>query len=184
MELFDILDSEGQAIGQSKAREHVHASGDWHASVTIWVLNSRNEILLQKRAAEKDSFPDMWEISCSGHLSTGEGPETAALRELEEELGVTAQASELEHLFRCQESHVLNNGTFIDNEFKDVYLLKRDLDSSSLQLQSDEVSAIRWISIPALKTLIEKNDPTLVPHPEIYPQSLAHSMLKTAVIDL
>lgn len=48
----------------------------------------RAQILVQKRAACKDSFPSCWDVSCAGHLSAGETAENAAIAELAEELGI------------------------------------------------------------------------------------------------
>ena len=107
----------------------------------------------------------------------------AARRELEEELGIQVTPGELQQLFRTKESHTHNGGKFIDNEFKDVYLLRLDIDIQDLKLQPEEVSAAKWISLAELKSLVSANDPNHVPHPQIYPQSFAHIKLNTATID-
>jgi len=177
MELFDLLNHQGEQTGQSKPRDQVHRDGDWHASVDVVVINSKSEILLQKRSATKEAFPNMWELSCSGHLSAGEDSVTAAVRELAEEVGIEAQTGELVHLFRVKEPQTLNLGTFIENEFKDVYLLKLDVDLEKLALQSSEVTAVSWTCIPELEARVSAKDQSYVPHPEIYPRLFAY--LKT-----
>ncbi len=91
MEYFDILDKNGRKTGKTKLRKEVHKDGDWHGSVDIWILNDKKEILLQKRAKDKDSFPSLWELSCSGHIAAGEKNIKAAIRELEEEVGIKAK---------------------------------------------------------------------------------------------
>ncbi|MBS0262377.1 MAG: NUDIX domain-containing protein [Planctomycetes bacterium] len=86
-EIFDVVDEHDQVIGQAP-RSVVHAKKLLHRAVHILVLNSRGELLLQKRSALKDEYPCRYTTSASGHLSAGESYETAAPRELEEELGL------------------------------------------------------------------------------------------------
>lgn len=172
MEYFDLVDSNNQLLGVSKPRPHVHRDGDWHRAIDIWILNSKRELLLQKRSLEKESYPGLWEVSCSGHISAGDESLPSALRELEEELGIKAAPENLQLVFQVKESCSTNNGTFINNEFKDVYLLKADLTPDQLHLQTEEVSAVKWITINELQT--QHNSPDFVPHPEGYAKLFAY----------
>ena len=85
-EYIDLLDENGNKLNTRKKRTEVHRDGDWHKSVHIWIINKNSEILLQRRAADKDSDPNMLDISCAGHLSSGDDSITGAIRELKEEL--------------------------------------------------------------------------------------------------
>lgn len=91
-ELFDIVDERDQVIGQAP-RGQVHREGLWHRAVHILIFNRRGELFLQKRSMAKDSFPGAWDSSASGHLDAGEDYDTAAWRELEEEIGLTLPAA-------------------------------------------------------------------------------------------
>ncbi len=93
-EIFDVVDEQDRVVGQA-LRSVVHARKLLHRAVHIFVFNSRGELLLQKRSSLKDEYPLCYTSSASGHLSAGETYETAAPRELEEELGL---AGELEWL--------------------------------------------------------------------------------------
>jgi 16S rRNA (adenine1518-N6/adenine1519-N6)-dimethyltransferase len=95
-EIFDVVDEQDQVVGQAP-RSVVHARKLLHRAVHIFVFNSRRELLLQKRSALKDEYPLCYTSSASGHLSAGESYETAAPRELKEELGL---AGELEWLVK------------------------------------------------------------------------------------
>lgn len=168
MEYFDLYDKNGKQLNQTKLRSEVHRDGDWHASVDIWILNSRGELLLQKRSKQKESFPNLWEVSCSGHISSGEDSKTSALREIQEELGLEFTERELKLLFKVKDSCVTNKGTFINNEHKDVYLVKKDLELRDFKLDPLEVSEVKFIKIEELKQRIEAHDKTFVPHEEEY----------------
>lgn len=162
-EYFDVLDSNGNKTGQTKLRQEVHRDGDWHKTVHIWIVNDKNEILLQKRSPNKDLNPSKWDISSAGHLSAGESSLEGAVREIKEELGieVTKDCLQLLATLKRESRHSL---TFINKEFKDIYLLRFSVDVSKVQLQVDEVSEIKYVSIPAIKQMIMKNDSTLIMH--------------------
>lgn len=59
-------------------------------SAIVLVFNSNNELLLQLRAADDDSFPSHWDFSAGGGIDDGGDPKISAERELTEELGITA----------------------------------------------------------------------------------------------
>ena len=88
-EMFDVVDQEDRVLYQSP-RSTVHANRWLHRAVHIFVFNSRGELLIHRRSATKDEAPLKLTSSASGHLSAGEDYATAAVRELEEELGLTA----------------------------------------------------------------------------------------------
>jgi isopentenyl-diphosphate delta-isomerase len=88
-ELFDVVDAHDMVIGR-QPRSVVHAQGLLHRAVSVFVRNSRGELLLQKRSASKDEFPLRYTSSASGHVSAGETYDETAPRELAEELGLTA----------------------------------------------------------------------------------------------
>ena len=99
-EVFDVVDAEDRVIGQA-TRGEVHRRGLRHRSVHVFLFNSHGELFLQKRAATKDTFPGCYDSSASGHLNAGESYDACAVRELEEELGVTpADAPVLTPLFK------------------------------------------------------------------------------------
>ncbi len=168
MEYFDLYDKNGKQLNKTKLRTEVHRDGDWHASVDIWILNTQGELLLQRRSKQKESFPNLWEVSCSGHISAGEDSRSSALRELQEELGLDIRERELKLLFKVKDSYITNKGKFINNEHKDVYLVKKDLEIQHLKLDPTEVSEVKFMKIEDLKRHIETHDKTFVPHDEGY----------------
>ncbi|MFM8285962.1 MAG: GNAT family N-acetyltransferase [Planctomycetaceae bacterium] len=89
-ELFDVCDEHDRVI-DTLPRSVVHARGLWHRAVHVFVFNSRGELLLQLRSQHKDEAPLQYTSSASGHLNAGEDYATAAPRELQEELGISAE---------------------------------------------------------------------------------------------
>ncbi len=93
-ELFDIVDDQDCVIGQM-ARSEVHRRKLWHRAVSIFVLNSRGQLLLQLRSATKDEYPLCYTSSASGHVTAGENYDETAPREMQEELGLTSPVERL-----------------------------------------------------------------------------------------
>ncbi len=93
-ELFDIVDDQDRVIGQM-ARSEVHRQKLLHRAVSIFVFNSRGQLLLQQRSATKDEYPLCYTSSASGHVTAGENYDETAPREMQEELGLTSPVERL-----------------------------------------------------------------------------------------
>ncbi|KAH9608014.1 hypothetical protein KSS87_012513 [Heliosperma pusillum] len=166
-EYLDILTNTGQFTGRSKPRGEVHRDGDYHRAVHVWIYSeSTNELLLQKRADCKDSWPGQWDISSAGHISAGDSSLISARRELHEELGVNLPEDAFELLFVFLQECVINDGKFINNEFNDVYLVTTiaPIPQEAFTLQETEVSAVKYISCEKYKSLLANEDSDYVPY--------------------
>src|SRR3989344_2960907 len=145
MEYIDVIDEKtGQPTGDVQSKTDIHKKGYWHRTIHVWFLNSRRQLLLQHRSASLKNYPGLWCGSANGHIDQGEDAETAALREIKEELGIDLQRDKLKKLFELVSQSVLNNGTYFDNEYNNVYLVRIDLDVKKINF-SDEVQDLRWI---------------------------------------
>ncbi len=89
-EIFDVVDADDRVIGRAP-RSEVHAKQLLHRAVSIFVFNTRGQLLVHKRSATKDEFPGCFTSSASGHVSSGENYDDCAPRELREELGLVAE---------------------------------------------------------------------------------------------
>lgn len=167
-EYIDIISPDGNLTGLSKPRSEVHHEGDWHRSVHVWVLNNREELLIQRRSLEKESHPGLWDVSCAGHITAGDSNLQAAVRELKEELDITVRPDELKRMFTVESHYVLNNGMYKDNELVDVYLLRKDIDIQMLKLQPGEVESAKMISVDTFRTCVCAKDSSFVPHWKAY----------------
>ena len=86
-ELFDVVDKKDNIIGATTRSIANKNKNLIHRAVTVLVFKS-NELLVQRRSGTKDTYPNYWTSSCSGHVLAGDTYEPSAIRELEEELGV------------------------------------------------------------------------------------------------
>ncbi len=143
-------------------------SGALHGSSHIWIWRRTStaiEILLQRRAAIKKTWPNQWDISAAGHMDYRETPLAAARRETEEELGITVGAERLHLIFVHRQYMVASEEPrAIENEFQFVYVL--NLNDDSFVLQKEEVAETKWVKPDELKRMITEGE--LVPHGEVY----------------
>ncbi len=132
-ELYDIVDEAGRVIGQATRRECHGNPSLIHRVVHIFVFNGTGDLLLQKRSANKDIQPGKWDTSVGGHVDAGEEYAEAAVRELEEELGVVGEAlcGLYDYLWHSD----------IETERIRVFSLAHD---GPFVFQRDEIDAIRF----------------------------------------
>jgi isopentenyl-diphosphate delta-isomerase type 1 len=168
-ECIDIVDDAGNLTGEKELKSLAHKNGDRHKTVHIWIINSKGELLIQRRSPAKENHPNLWDISYAGHISAGETPLRAAMREAKEELNVVVEENDLKYLFTIDSPRtVLNDGAYIDHEFQDVYLLKIDRDISNFKLKAEEVAEIKWIPWRELQKIIQDGSAEFVPHQQEY----------------
>ena len=152
MEYLDIVDEQGQPTGEIVSRTLAHTKGIRHRTAHIWIVRRENEhfqVLMQKRAMSKDSFPGKYDTSSAGHIQAGDEPLASGLRELAEELGIHAKPEDLEfagciHGNFAEEFH---GKIFRDNEIAFVYIYQQPVDIETLVLQKEEVESVRWFDL-------------------------------------
>ena len=150
-EFLDIVNEKGMPTGQIVERDIAHLKGIWHRTSHVWLVRKKNgavQILLQKRAATK-SFPGCYDISSAGHIPAGEDFIPSALRELKEELGISAKAEEL---ICCGDRTIIWDDAFFGKEYHDrqytrVFVLWKDLEETDFSLQKEEVDSVRWMDL-------------------------------------
>lgn len=167
-EYFDILNEDGSNKGIIKTRSEVHKKGFWHKAVHIWIVNENGDILLQRRSPDKDSDPNMLDISCAGHLTSGDDSITGALRELKEELNLDVKPRELKYITTLKRSPKHSDG-FVDNEFDDLYILRTKKRINELQMQVEEISELFYVSYKKFKEMVNKRQKDLVMYDDEYP---------------
>ena len=151
------MTAEGRPTGIRKPKNEIHRDGDWHRAAHIWIIAPDGRFLLQRRSLRKENNPGLWDVSAAGHLSAGESASEAAVRETFEELGLQLSPADLEFVKTLTQISILNNNTYFDNEFHEIFIVRRDVDVAALNLDPEEVAEVKWVSDL-------RPDDTFVPH--------------------
>ena len=152
MEVWKILDENGNKTGKTMIRGiDKLPEGFYHESVAIWIVNSENKLLVQKRSSNKKRYPNMWAMT-TGAMNIDENMNQAIIREVKEELGIDIKENELIY------TGVLKGNTAFINSF----IVKKDIDLKELILQKEEVSNVEWNSYEEIEE--KYNNDEFVPH--------------------
>ncbi|WP_430408697.1 NUDIX hydrolase [Kordia sp.] len=146
MELIDILDENGKRTGEILPKREAHRHGHFHASTHVWLYTKSGKVVLQLRAAIKPNFPNCWDVSVAGHISSGEDAVQTAVRECKEELGITIKSNQLQHIgrFRIDYQHAED---YRDREFITIFACEILEAPLQVELQKEEVADVTLVSL-------------------------------------
>lgn len=143
-EILDLYTRDGKPTGQTMLRGEKIPEDLLHPVCNVWLVNAAGEVLIQRRSLRKPNWPGYWCCSAGGAVQHGEDPLTGALRETEEELGVTLDPALGRLLFVTPGRRALHQ----------VWLFRQDVPVASLTLQASEVDDARYVSPAELERLI------------------------------
>lgn len=142
MELVDLLNDRKELTGETCERNSV-PEGKYRLSIHIWIVNDKNEILIQQRSASRKMFPNMW-TNTGGACIAGETSIETVFRELKEELDITPSIDNLELIASYKR----------EKDYVDVWLLRQNININDLKFNDNEVQAAKWITIEEWKKLL------------------------------
>lgn len=144
MELVDIYNDKHKKLNYAKER-HSLVKDEYRLSCFIWIINDKDEILIEQRTNFTKKFPNMWG-TLGGAALTNEDASTAILRELEEELGIKTNKKDIKFIG----SHIRTN------DYVEVFILNTNIDINSLKLQKEEVQNALWVTIKDFEQMINE----------------------------
>lgn len=158
-EYIDILTKEGKSTGRSASKSAIHRQGHYHNTGHLWLYNKNGEILLAQRAADKSLYPLLWDVSVAGHIDAGETVKQGLIRETKEEIGLDLFENDL-ILIGIYPLFVSYPNGIIDNEFHNTFIAELKVPLSSLDIQTEEVEAIKLVSMQEFKDLLDNSKNT------------------------
>ncbi len=147
MELWDVVDRDRQKTGKTMVRGGTSPENGYHVVVHICVFNAKGDMLIQQRQPFKEGWPNKWDITVGGSAVAGDSSQTAAERELFEELGLKLDLSRMRPHLTINFSH----------GFDDYYLIETEVDLDSLQLQYEEVQRVKWATKNEIMEMIDQD---------------------------
>jgi isopentenyl-diphosphate delta-isomerase len=149
MDRIILVDEKDREVGEGEKLE-VHRKGLLHRAFSIFIFNSRGELLLQKRAEGKYHSGGLWTNTCCSHPRAGENLEDAAHRRLKEEMGFDCP---LREAFSFVYKARFGNG-LTEHELDHVFIGHYDRNPKP---NPEEYEGWKWISLGELKEDVTKN---------------------------
>ena len=144
--LVDELDNK---VGLMEKME-AHINPTLHRAFSIFIFNSKNEMLLQQRALSKYHTPGLWTNTCCSHPRDGESLHDATNRRLQEEMGMQCELKEaFSFIYKADVMQGL-----VEHEFDHVFIGTSD---DLPIINKDEVESFRYDTVENIKADIERN---------------------------
>ena len=151
-----LVNSQDEVLGHEEKHPCHNGEGMLHRAFSIFIFNSRGELLIQQRSEQKRLWPMFWANTCCSHPRRGEETPSAADRRLREELSMKA---ELQYVYKFEYQATFGElGS--ENELCWVFVGRSD-DAADLNL--NEVNELRYISPEALDAEMETNPEKFTP---------------------
>jgi isopentenyldiphosphate isomerase len=160
-ELIDIVDFHGNPTGKTCLKSIAHKEGLWHSCIHVWMVNESDQVLVQLRGEEVAISPNKWDLSVAGHIGAGELPIDAAVREIQEEIGLTLSPKDL-FLAAKEKCEVIHENGLIDNGFYYLYLCKTNFKLNQLVAQKEEVAALKLLKLSEIEAMVQQENSEFV----------------------
>ena len=142
-EYWDVYNENREFTGKTIKRGEPFGENEFYVCCEVWIMNSKNQMLVTQRHPDKKAG-GQWEVTGGGVL-TGETTRLAAIREVQEELGISLKEAELELL------EVYKHKKY----FMDIYVVRKDVPDDEIVLDENEVINWTWASEREIEQLIE-----------------------------
>lgn len=157
MEKWDLYNKYRQKIGRDGIRGEELPEGCYHLTVHVWIRNSRGEYLISQRAADRPTFPLMWEC-VGGSVLKGESSIEGALREVKEEVGLDLEPKAGRLLFSKIRGNAVRYEGKACNDIMDVWLFSYDGKVRLTDATTDEVADCRWMSASEIRKRYDEKE--------------------------
>jgi isopentenyl-diphosphate Delta-isomerase len=144
-----LVDNDDRQTGTMEKME-AHEKGLLHRAFSVFVFNSRGELLMQQRAKGKYHSGGLWTNTCCSHPRNGDQTEAAALRRLNEEMGIVCKLNPAFHFIYKAE---FDNG-LTEHEYDYVFFGSSD---NAPKINRSEVQDYKYISLHLLAEDIKTN---------------------------
>ena len=147
METWDVYNARGEKTGRVQEEGQPLREGEFRLCGSLWLLNTKGELLIQQRAQCKSRAPGKWSVTGGGALA-GETGLQACLREAREELGLAFEPEQLSLLLKS-----VGEGLIFED-----YIVRCDLPVQAMTLQEQEVSQVQWASPQEIRALADEGE--------------------------
>lgn len=155
-----VVDNKNNVIGY-KLRSLLTDADCWRNSL-IWIEDGKGNVLLQQRTADRSVDPLKWSCATAGTVTDEDSYEQTAIRELEEEIGLTGSTLIKGNTVFCRSS--------FGWRWTQGYLVTCDKPVDQFHIQTEEVAQIKWVNRATVLKEIKGGDPKYTATAKYYPE--------------
>jgi isopentenyldiphosphate isomerase len=149
-DILDIVNDNDQVIGKA-SRDYIHKNVLMHRGVIVWVVNSKGELAVEKRATHRLYFPGYYDVSVGGQVESGESYEAAAERELKEELGLNGRL------------HLISSYDEFSPQHKEKRRIYVCCSEGPFKPENREMKTVRFLSKDKIQRMMDKKEAEFTP---------------------
>jgi isopentenyldiphosphate isomerase len=168
-EWVEEIDRDGTVLRLVSRRE-MRTDRLRHRSVFVAVVSSRGELLVHRRSMSKDIWPGWWDIAVGGAVAPGESFDSAARRELSEEVGIDGLQIDF-----------IGSGSYEDSDVKlmaHCYVCRSD---GPFVFSDGEVTHVEWVPAAELHTWLTTHSVLPDSVALVLPRILAEGLLESGL---
>jgi isopentenyl-diphosphate delta-isomerase type 1 len=156
MEFLDIVNENDEVIGNASKNE-IYEKKLLHRIVHVFVFNDKDQMALQLQSIHKKFCPHHWCTAAAGHVRSGESSEQAALRELEEEIGIHARLT-----FKYKDFYEYKNSG--QSGLRKILISFKTVFNGPFKINQKEVEKIQFFDLGQIQRMIDNGEKF---HPEL-----------------
>ena len=151
-ELIDVYNRKKERTGKTVERKRGASleKGEYIISVTCWIINNEGKILLSQRKLDKHNG-GKWEPT-TGLVVSGESSLEGIIRELNEEIGINVNQSEIKFIKEIVEERA--DVSF----FRDIYIINKDIYIEDIKYKDGEVVNAKYVTIDEFEMMLSNNE--------------------------
>lgn len=167
-QLVELVDENDQTIGQAE-KLYAHENNLLHRAISVFLVNENNELLMQQRSKNKYHGANLYANTCCSHPTLGEDVKDAAVRRLNDELGIEFKnfTSKYTVLYNVKMEKNLT-----EHEFDHIFIGYTS-SSIDMKINPDEVQAVKWLDVEKINNELKSGEHSIQYAPwfiEIFPE--------------
>ena len=161
-ELLQVLNKDGSPTRRLEDRAVIHRHGLWHNEVACIIINSKKQILLQKRSKNKKSYPSSWGL-CAGHIVGFDSVADAIIKEMREELVSEIKPENIFLLVPKTKNERPDNKCYAT-----CFCAIIDKPAKDFLFQKEEIDELRWFDFEDFKKMVKNEKGTIFKNNKYY----------------
>ncbi|HRZ30338.1 MAG TPA: NUDIX domain-containing protein [Candidatus Paceibacterota bacterium] len=159
---LNIINENDEVIGEA-TRGEIHRNGLRHREIHVWFITPNKELILQHRAKDKDTYPDLLDATVGGHVEIGDSYKATAIKEVEEETGVLINPQDMKFLRKYAKRSEDKSTGMINNTIRTQFVYVFEGSISDLKIEEGKSLGFEAWPVDKLLSLTDEEKKKFCP---------------------